>query len=109
MCLCVFDLSCVLYWCFSLSFQPCLIHMRSGRFCVRENIKGKRQCVCFVLVKSVRVHGGIIRTDAYVDTAVKYSVCQNISIIRIKYSLPLCPHADARVCAHVCVCVIEDG
>lgn len=76
---------------------------------MRENIKGKRRRVCFVSVKSVRVHGGVIRTDACVDTAVKYSVCQNISIIRIKYSLPLCPHADARVCACVCECVIEDG
>lgn len=68
--------------------------------------EGKHQgkaaaCVfCVGRLEYVRVHGGIIRADAHVDTAVKYSVCQNISIIRIKHLSVL---MQMRVCARVCV------
>ncbi len=39
--LCVFDLSSVLCWCSSLSFQQCLIHMRSGRRASEDSVWGK--------------------------------------------------------------------
>lgn len=108
--LCVFDLSSVLCWCSSLSFQQCLIHMRSGRRASEDSVWGKtsredggvcvlcwsRVCACMVALFAQM----LVLTQWWNFQCAKTPASSELNTSA---------HPSVLMQMRVCVCVIEYG